>query len=154
MGDAILIPEVRAMRKADELAVMQIEQDAFGEFAWKRFANLLNHQKQAFVVVGEGQVPIAYALLKHDKNPKTINIEKMGVAAGQEGKGVGSLILRWIIVRARLLAVERIALHVRGSNTRAICLYCRTGFKEVGRESNGYKGKGADRVKIAMELEC
>lgn len=64
------------------------------------------------------------------------------VNSGWQGKGIGTLLLKSLIDCAKSSdGIEKIELHVRSVNERAIALYKKMGFVEEGRLKN--------RVKIA-----
>ncbi|EIM80871.1 acyl-CoA N-acyltransferase [Stereum hirsutum FP-91666 SS1] len=88
-----------------------------------------------FVVVvdkGSGE-NMGFTLLQH-RNPLDRNAE-IGIAIGQKwwGKGYGTEIMSWLIPYAfRGLSQHRLSLHVWRSNSRALKMYEKLGFKQEG----------------------
>ena len=66
------------------------------------------------------------------------------------GKGLGEMLLRHLIDRAKELGCSLITLEVRGGNEAAMELYHKLGFREVGRRK-GYYSKGAEDA-VLMDL--
>jgi len=75
------------------------------------------------------------------------------VAPQQQGRGIGSAFLQWLIDRLSNKA-ERFYLEVRASNEPAIHLYGNAGFVEMGIRENYYPAKNGreDAILMAMEL--
>ncbi|NNG39606.1 GNAT family N-acetyltransferase [Flexivirga sp. ID2601S] len=61
------------------------------------------------------------------------DLEKLAVAAEFSGRGVGRLLLRALIERARAAGIEQLTLDFRGDNAAAERLYLSAGFREYGR---------------------
>ena len=66
------------------------------------------------------------------------------------GKGLGEMLLKHLIDRAKELGCSLITLEVRGGNEAAMELYRKLGFREVGRRK-GYYSKGAEDA-VLMDL--
>jgi ribosomal protein S18 acetylase RimI-like enzyme len=63
----------------------------------------------------------------------------ISVATDQQGKGIGSLLMKTLLDAARLAGFEQMELEVVASNKRAIHLYSRLGFREMGRIPRGFR---------------
>lgn len=61
------------------------------------------------------------------------DLDKIAVSADRAGQGVGRVLLRGLIDRARGAGVEQLTLDFRGDNTPAERLYRSEGFVEYGR---------------------
>ncbi len=58
----------------------------------------------------------------------------MAIHPGWQGKGIGTQLLQALIKQAKASGhIEKIALHVRATNERAIALYTKAGFIQEGR---------------------
>ena len=66
------------------------------------------------------------------------------------GRGLGEMLLRHLIDKAKELGCSLITLEVRGGNEAAMELYRKLGFREVGRR-RGYYSKGAEDA-VLMDL--
>lgn len=64
----------------------------------------------------------------------------LAVKQGSQGNGVGQTLLDGFIHAAKLRGADRMHLEVRDGN-RAINLYLKAGFSEVGRRRNYYSGR-------------
>lgn len=69
----------------------------------------------------------------------------VGVEAQMRGQGVGRCLLEWVIAFAREQGSSYVDLLVDSANTRAMALYQRVGFVEVG------KGHGAIKMQINLD---
>jgi ribosomal-protein-alanine N-acetyltransferase len=143
--------------KADLSTVMEIEMASFPKFAWKRKASFMKYinRGDAFVVRDADDAVVGYVLFKECESGEIISIEKMAVAVDRRKQGLGRFILDWTCAHARDQCAKQLCLHVRGSNTRALNLYARNGFKVTAIEESGYADNepvGAEKIKIAMRL--
>jgi ribosomal-protein-alanine N-acetyltransferase len=62
----------------------------------------------------------------------------VSVAADRQGQGLGRYLLDKVAACARGLGAESVLLEVRPSNQRALAVYLRYGFVEIGRRKNYY----------------
>ena len=62
----------------------------------------------------------------------------VSVAAPRQGQGIGRYLLDKVCACARGLRAESVLLEVRPSNQRALAVYLRYGFVEIGRRKNYY----------------
>ena len=79
----------------------------------------------------------------------------VAVAAGRQGKGLGRHLLDRIGARAREQGMLSILLEVRPSNERALAVYRRYGYQEIGRRKGYYpahEGKREDAIVMRFEL--
>lgn len=61
------------------------------------------------------------------------DLEKIAVAAGAHGLGLGRALTAALVEDARRAGIEVLTLDARGDNTRALRLYASLGFTEYGR---------------------
>lgn len=61
------------------------------------------------------------------------DLEKLAVAAGAHGLGIGRALTAALVEDARGAGIEVLTLDARGDNTRALGLYASLGFTEYGR---------------------
>ena len=73
----------------------------------------------------------------------------VAVAADRQGTGLGRYLLDTLCARAREMGAESVLLEVRPSNERALAVYKRFGFAEIGRRKGYYpahEGKREDAI--------
>lgn len=147
------MPGLRPMREADIDAVMDVELRAY-PFPWTHgiFRDCLRAgypmwvQEQAGELVGYGVLSIA---------ADEAHLLNLCTAPGHEGKGLARRMLQSLLRVARAQRAQRVFLEVRPSNPRAIALYERSGFNEIGRRPRYYPdhgGRREDAIVMAMEL--
>ena len=144
---------LRPMRESDLDAVMDIELRAY-PFPWTRgiFRDCLQAgypmwlQEQQGRIVGYGVLSIA---------ADEAHVLNLCTAPGNEGQGLGQRMLQALLKIARGHGAQRVFLEVRPSNPRAIELYDRSGFNEIGRRPRYYPAANngrEDAIVMAMEL--
>jgi ribosomal-protein-alanine N-acetyltransferase len=73
----------------------------------------------------------------------------VAVAGGRQGTGLGRYLLDTLCARAKEMGAESVLLEVRPSNERALAVYRRYGFAEIGRRKGYYpahEGKREDAI--------
>ena len=145
-------PTLRPMRDADLDEVMRIEVRAY-PFPWTRgiFRDCLHAnypmwvQERAGCMVGYGVLSIA---------ADEAHVLNLCTSPDHEGEGLGRRMLQALLRIARGHGAQRVFLEVRPSNPRAIALYERNGFNEIGRRPRYYPAHDGreDAIVMAMEL--
>jgi [ribosomal protein S18]-alanine N-acetyltransferase len=74
------------------------------------------------------------------------HITLLGIHPDYQGQGLGQLLLRSILDRARSIEMARATLEVRPSNQGAIHIYEKHGFQTVGRRKKYYQDNGEDGI--------
>ena len=144
---------LRPMRESDLDAVMDIELRAY-PFPWThgifRDCLLAGYpmwvQEQGGELLGYGVLSIA---------ADEAHVLNLCTAPGCEGQGLGRRMLQSLLRIARGGGAQRVFLEVRPSNPRAIELYDRSGFNEIGRRPRYYPAANngrEDAIVMAMEL--
>ena len=144
---------LRPMREADMDAVMDVELRAY-PFPWTHgiFRDCLHAgypmwvQEQAGQLVGYGVLSVAAG---------EAHLLNLCTAPGHQGRGLARRMLQALLRIARAQEAQRVFLEVRPSNPRAIALYERSGFNEIGRRPRYYPdhdGRREDAIVMAMEL--
>ena len=141
MTGAIGIAEGSA---ADLGAVMRVMEDSFDpEFgeAWTapQCAGLLPMPGVWLALVREAGEIVGFALARVVVREAELLL--LAVMKDRQGKGIGQLLLDHFIADAKRRGAEHLHLEVREGN-RAIRLYKRVGFLEIGRRRNYYSGRG------------
>jgi ribosomal-protein-alanine N-acetyltransferase len=79
----------------------------------------------------------------------------VAVAASRQGTGLGRYLLDTLCARAKEMGAESVLLEVRPSNERALAVYRRYGFAEIGRRKGYYpahEGKREDAIVMRHTL--
>jgi ribosomal-protein-alanine N-acetyltransferase len=132
-------PHIRPMTEDDLDAVMEIENASYS-LPWKRnhFQNEIEARYSLPVVVVESNRVIGYACLM--SLFEEAQILDIAVAPEQRGRGIAQLLMGYAITVSRQEGAEVMALEVRASNSAAIALYEKLGFKRTGVRAKYYEG--------------
>ena len=79
-------------------------------------------------------------------------IESIAVSPNFQRQGVGKGLLTAAIDGLRAKGVEKVHLELRESNQRALRLYRRHGFEEVGRRAGYYAEPTEDAILLSLKL--
>jgi ribosomal-protein-alanine N-acetyltransferase len=142
---------MRDMTAADVDAVLEIEQ-AVQAYAWTR-GNFIDALGSGYLcrVDQQGGEIRGYAVLRPVLDEaELLNI---GVAAGQQRKGLGRALLGDMLGLARDRNMRRVFLEVRLSNTAALALYRGTGFGEIGVRRDYYQNSSGSEDAITMAYD-
>lgn len=148
------------MHAADIKAVMLIEADSFPS-SWSAAGYLheLTANQQAHYVVlemeagaagGADRALIGYA--GHWIVADEAHISTIAVAPSWRGKGLGALLLLWMIYHAIRHEASVVSLEVREHNKAAQDLYSGYGFDIVGRRRGYYRDTGEDALLMDLDL--
>jgi [ribosomal protein S18]-alanine N-acetyltransferase len=74
------------------------------------------------------------------------HITLLGIHPQYQRQGLGTLLLKALLDKARSIEMARATLEVRASNQGAIDLYERFGFQTVGRRKKYYQDTGEDGI--------
>ena len=143
---------MRGMTLADVDRVMHIEQTVQA-YPWTcgNFTDAFNHGYECRVYEQDDEIRAYVVLMPVLHEAELLNI---AVAAGQQRKGLGRLMLREILHTARQKNTRRVFLEVRPSNIAAIALYRSLGFAEIGLRRGYYLNDhgNEDAVMMACDL--
>jgi ribosomal-protein-alanine N-acetyltransferase len=141
------------MRLTDLPAVLVLEEELFAPDTWTAamYRDELSRTDTRFYLVAEdGDGLAGYGgLIAYDDEA---HVSTIGVAAGRQGEGIGSLLLDALLAEADRRRSPVVILEVRADNELAQGLYRRRGFAEVGRRRGYYQPSGADAVVMRREL--
>jgi len=145
---------LRPMAMADVDAVYALECSVFPH-PWSRanFVDSLNSGYDAWVLRAPDDALAGYFLLMYAVDEA--HLLDVAVAAPRQGSGLGRHLLDRIVARARGMRMESILLEVRPSNERALQVYRRYGFAEIGRRKGYYpahEGRREDAIVMRMVL--
>jgi ribosomal-protein-alanine N-acetyltransferase len=140
------------MSAADVAAVSSIETEAFSS-PWSRetFTSLLDRPGlELLVLEDEHEGVVGYAVLWCVLDQG--ELANVAVTPRLRGRGLGAKLLSRILEVARDRGVETVYLEVRASNVRALELYHRFGFSEVGRRTGYYERPKEDALIMMARL--
>lgn len=149
---------LRPMREADLDAIMRIETRAY-PFPWTLgiFRDCMRADYPMWVQEQHGDkgpgAIVGYGVLSIAADEA--HVLNLCTAPGHEGQGLGRRMLQALLRIARGAGAQRVFLEVRPSNPRAIELYDRSGFNEIGRRPRYYPAANngrEDAIVMAMEL--
>ncbi|MDR7051011.1 ribosomal-protein-alanine N-acetyltransferase [Duganella sp. 3397] len=125
------------MQRADLGEVLALEQSVY-PYPWSmaNFADSLDSGYQAWVLRDQGGALLGYFLVMPMVDE--VHLLNVAVAADRQGQGLGHLLLNQSVACARGLGMASVLLEVRPSNTRALAIYERYGFKQIGRRKGYY----------------
>jgi ribosomal-protein-alanine N-acetyltransferase len=139
---------MRAMTLEDVDAVLAIEQ-AVQAYPWTRgnFIDALGHGYICRVEEDGGEIRGYAVLMPVLDEAELLNI---GVAAGQQRKGLGRAMLLEMLDMACKKNMLRVFLEVRPSNAAALALYRSSGFREIGVRRGYYQSASGSEDAITM----
>ncbi|WP_426191163.1 ribosomal protein S18-alanine N-acetyltransferase [Massilia sp. DWR3-1-1] len=131
------------MVMADLDAVFAIEQAVYPH-PWTRgnFVDSLASGYSAWTL-HDGDALAGYFLLMLAVDEA--HLLNVAVAGARQGQGIGRYLLDKVAACARGLGAESVLLEVRPSNLRALDVYRRYGFAEIGRRKNYYPAHNGQR---------
>jgi ribosomal-protein-alanine N-acetyltransferase len=142
---------MRAMTQEDVDAVFAIEQ-AVQAYPWTRgnFTDALSSGYLCCVDEADREIR-GYAVMM--PLPDEAELLNIGVAAGQQRKGVGRAMLCGMLDLAREKKIRRVFLEVRASNSAALALYRSAGFADIGLRRGYYRNAGGNEDAITMACD-
>lgn len=142
---------LRDMTLADIDAVLRIEQSVQA-YPWSlgNFTDALINGYVCCVDERDGEI-CSYAVLMMGVDEA--ELLTIGVAAGQQRRGLGRSMLNGMLAMARDKNRQRVFLEVRSSNAAAIALYRKEGFSEVGLRRSYYQNKQGSEDAVVMALD-
>lgn len=153
---------IRGMTARDLRRVGVIEAACFGAEAWPQeaFAELLRAFRQARPTRGglwvaadpaTGEV-LGYAGMEVSALRGEADLINIAVAEEHRRRGIGRMLMAWIIRRCRRLGVEMLWLRVRASNRSARDFYRVLGFTERGTFAGYYRDPDEPAILMGMDL--
>ena len=135
----------REMKPEDADAVEEVEKASFA-MPWSRksFWEEAANERTYYLLALDDEKVIGYAgtwILDDEAQ-----ITNVAVAPAYRGKKVGAGLMENLIGEAKKRGATRMTLEVRPSNTAALALYEKFGFKDCGRRPHYYLDNGEDAV--------
>ncbi len=145
--EEILTVKLKPMEKIDVDKVIEIEAKAYGNHHWSKdsfLSELSNELARYFSVFNKNGELIAYCgcwqILEE------AHVTNIAVSPEYKRKHIGELLLKTIIDECYKNMVKFITLEVRTSNTPAISLYEKYGFKSLGTRKGYYQDNNEDAL--------
>lgn len=132
------------MRQADLADVLALEESVYPHpWSMGNFVDSLNSNYEAWVLRDQNGDLLGYFLLMGIVDEA--HLLNVAVAASMQGQGLGRVLLNQAVACARGLGMESVLLEVRPSNQRALRIYERYGFKQIGRRKGYYPAANQQR---------
>jgi ribosomal-protein-alanine N-acetyltransferase len=131
---------LREMRWWDIPAVAALESVLFGGSAWstEQFWAELAQPTRAYIVAEDDGRIVGYAGCM--RVPPHADIQTIAVADRAQGRGVGTQLVRELLIGAVTAGCTECLLEVDASNAPAITLYQRFGFEQIATRADYYPG--------------
>lgn len=144
---------LEAMQADDLSAVLEIE-NAVYPHPWSRanFLDSLHGGHEAWVLRDDNGVLLGYFLIMLVVDEA--HLLNISVRGDLHGRGIGRLLLDKVAQMAREKGMASILLEVRPSNVRAIMLYERFGFVQIGRRKAYYPAADNAREDAVVMRFC
>jgi ribosomal-protein-alanine N-acetyltransferase len=132
------------MGPGDVDAVWALEKSVFPH-PWSRanFADSLANGYDAWLLRDDQELLVGYFLVMYVVDEA--HLLDVAVAAPRQHMGLGRYLLDQIVARTRARGMESILLEVRPTNERALQVYKRYGFAEIGRRKGYYPAHDGQR---------
>lgn len=137
---------LRRMRWWDVAAVARLERELFPYDAWSEemfWSELGQSDTRHYVVSETAAAIVGYAGLMAVGD--TADVQTVAVAASEQGRGTGRLLLRELLAEADRRACSTVMLEVRADATVAQRLYESEGFVRLAQR-RGYYPDGSDAL--------
>ncbi len=142
---------VRGGRKRDLPAVVEIEAAAFSRpWCMDTFADILRRPEADLLVAADADAVVGYAVLLRAAGEA--ELANLAVSPLHRNRGVGEELLAQASRTLLNQGVRRLYLAVRVSNTGAISLYERFGFRRIGVHRSYYRDPAEDARVLSLDL--
>jgi [ribosomal protein S18]-alanine N-acetyltransferase len=153
---------IRPMTTRDLSQVIPLEAECFSADAWphQTFAELLRALGRARPTRGGLWVAedpatggvLGYTGIEVSALRGEADIINIAVAHAHRRRGVGRMLIEWIIRRCRRAGIEMLWLRVRASNRSARRFYRDVGFDQRGKFDGYYRDPAESAILMAMDL--
>ncbi len=140
---------IRLYKAGDEQAIAEIERQSFSS-PWSAAAVSESAESGTeFTVLEDSGQIVGYAGIQVIEPEGYIT--NIAILPEFRGRGFGDLLVSALKDLAKERSLDFISLEVRESNTVAISLYRKHGFKEKGRRKNFYTSPNEDAIIMTLE---
>ncbi len=144
---------LREMTWHDIPVLVELELELFAGDAWSReswWAELAGRPRRSYVVGEQGGALVGYAGV--DRVGEIADVMTIAVAPPAQGKGLGGVLLDWLIGEARRGGAEHLMLEVRADNVAAQRLYSKAGFVTTSVRRRYYQPDDVDAQIMRLTL--
>ncbi len=117
----------------------------------KRF---LDDKRDIMLVAVFGDAVVGYAVLEHERIPRYAHRATLSVTVLRDfwGRGIGKTLVNMLTEHAKSVGTSTISLEARCDNGRAIALYKKCGYTEIGVYKRFFKIRGEYHDATLMQL--
>lgn len=137
---------IRPAGSEDIPAIAALERECFSD-PWP--ADMLARMRERITVAADGAEVLGYLVLSRVLDEG--NIDNVAVAPAHRRQGVADALIGAAVRHAREGDLSFLTLEVRASNTPAIALYEKHGFREVGRRRGYYEKPREDAILMTLD---
>lgn len=143
--------KIRAWKYADILPISELEKECFPDEPWSFQMLVSSYETEAFygVLAEDGGEIVGYGGITVTCD--TADIANVAVTEAFRHSGVGSSVLSELLSIAKSRGAQKVFLEVRVSNSAAMALYLKNGFKGIYARTR-YYSNGEDCIVMAKEL--
>ncbi len=144
---------LREMTWRDIPVLVELELELFAGDAWSEqswWAELAGRPRRAYVVGEQDGALVGYAGV--DRGCEIADVMTIAVAPPAQGKGLGAVLLDWLIGEARRGGAEHLMLEVRADNVAAQGLYTKAGFAMTSVRRRYYQPSDVDAQIMRLTL--
>jgi ribosomal-protein-alanine N-acetyltransferase len=144
---------MRKTRAEDIDTIFRIKQEQFLN-PWKKdfFYDEISHDISYFYVAEDTKTNEIRGYIIFWIIQETLELHDMAVIEKHKKKGIGSLMMNFMLETARVRKVEELFLEVRKSNEEAIKFYEKFNFKQIGKRKNYYKNPIEDALVYSLTI--
>jgi len=145
---------LRPLTWRDIPQLADLERELFGHDAWSEqtwWAELAQRPRRAYVVDEAGGEVLGYAGL--DRGGDVADVMTVAVSPAHQGKGLGRVLLRWLVDEARASGSDFVMLEVRADNEAARQLYGGEGFELLSVRRKYYQPGDVDAHVMRLDLK-
>ncbi|HEY5247424.1 MAG TPA: ribosomal protein S18-alanine N-acetyltransferase [Dermatophilaceae bacterium] len=144
---------LREMTWRDIPALAALEPALFVDDAWLErtwWAELAGRPRRSYVVAVQNGTVVGYAGV--NRGGEVADVMTIAVAPAAQGRGMGSVLLDWLIADARHSGAEHLMLEVRADNVVAQRLYSAAGFATLTVRRKYYQPGDVDALIMRRHL--
>jgi [ribosomal protein S18]-alanine N-acetyltransferase len=122
--------------------------DPWSEQTW--WAELAGRPRRSYVVADQDGTVVGYAGI--DAGGEVADVMTISVGTAAQGQGLGTVLMHWLIAKARRDGAEHLMLEVRADNVAARRLYSTTGFAMLTVRRRYYQPGDVDALIMRLPL--
>jgi len=150
MPDRMALREM-TWRDIPVLALLELElfaEDAWSEQTW--WAELAGRPRRSYVVGEHGGAVVGYAGV--DRGGEVADVMTIAVTAAAQTRGLGTVLMDWLVGEARRGGAKHLMLEVRADNVAAQRLYSKAGFVMTTVRRRYYQPASVDAQIMRLTL--